>query len=464
MDNATATPQTAVEFANELKGLTVEDFDARIGTDPALALKVSDTLDSKTIDEIAEAQKKNSLDRAAGRTPPAAPGTPAQPGTEDAEEEVHIKLRRKDLGDYAPKDRTMADAIREMVKGYPIKDQTIKILKDHQLPSLRQTIEASSVRTKALEEDNARLKAELEKRAAQPQPPAQPVAEEIVIPKRPENYDPFNEEHQKIMAARDEAFEKILTAKKEAAQPQPPAPPATPQSAPRQEIDQAVQNEFNEIRMLQVNPQFANQLLTKTDIETLNAQYSDFVEKLAGLCGIRDIYTTSGNLTKPVNDVVLSYFNPSDTTGMKARAEQANVKPPEEMDALRRIYLVKECTRVRKDGKFVEIPYDVAATIAKSRYPEFFNDANPLQQAVSDRQKFEAALDQRRGKAVEVPAGQGAGQMDDDQLATQALEIMNRKSYAEMTDGEVEILKQAMRKEHYSEEEIKQIIPPRKPK
>jgi len=155
---------------------------------------------------------------------------------------------------------------------------------------------------------------------------------------------------------------------------------------------------------------------------------------------------------------VQSYFSGQDTTGVKARADQAGVKPPEEMDKLRRIYLVKECSRVKKDGKFIDVPLDVAATIAKSRYPEYFGTEDPAQKTVSERERLEQAVDARRSKAREVPTSQGGEPQDPDALKAQALDIMEKKMFSEMSDGEKEIIAAAYRKDGCSEEQIKYLL------
>jgi hypothetical protein len=128
------------------------------------------------------------------------------------------------------------------------------------------------------------------------------------------------------------------------------------------------------------------------------------------------------------------------------------------MDALRRIYRIRECKTIKKNGAVIDLPYETAAAIAKTRYPEDFQEVNAVQQRVDGRQKLEAALEARRGHAVEVPTSQGGEPMDPAVVADEALRLMNSKDFKDMTAGEKEIIKAAYRKEGYSEEQINKYL------
>jgi hypothetical protein len=336
-----------------------------------------------------------------------------------------------------------------MVKGYRIKDKLIDHFKLEKVPSLVKVAEESSARAKALEEELVKLK------AAKPAEPPPPADEEVVIPSLPENFDFFNEEHQKALLAQNAALSKALATSKKApipppAQPEPPKPAQAPQ-APSQDL--AVQEEFNEIRTLQINPQFSQYISTNTDVEVLNAQYSQFVENLARLCGINDIYTTSGDLTKATADVVKAYFNQTDQNGqrIKEAADKAAIKPPEEINMFRRILLVRECSFDRKTG--ARYPLEVAAFIAKSKYPQDF--ADKPSKTLENRVRIEEALDQRRAHATEIPTQQGGTPLDDEAVIRESLRLVEEKGFAEMTDGEIEIFKTGLAKQGMPQEEIK---------
>lgn len=466
MDNQIQTAVPAVEpkpddFVAGLKTMAIEDFDAQLKSDPSMFSKIEE-LDSKTIDSIIEAQTKVSQERAAGKTPapkPAEGAAPAQPAVD--EDEVTVKVRRSELGTYSA-GRSPEDAIREMTKGYRIKDKVIDHYKLEKIPSLVKLAEESYARAKALEEELAALK------AAKPPEPPKPADDEIVIPALPENFDFFNEEHQKILLAQNAALAKALAIKKAPAQPAAPSEPPKPATAPQaqQQDNSAATEEFNEIRTLQVNPQFSQYISTDTDIEVLNAQYSQFVENLARLCGVNEMYTTSGGLTKPASDVVRAYFNQNDANGQRIReaADKIGVKPPAETDMLRRILLIRECSFDRKTG--ARYPLDTAALIAKSKYPQDF--ADKPSKTLENRVRIEQALDQRKSHATEIHTQQGGTPLDDEAVIRESIRLVEEKGFSGMTDGEVEIFKTGLAKQGMSQEDINKyyetvIKPKRKP-
>ncbi len=457
MDNQNQPAVPAAEpkpddFVTGLKAMAAEDFNVQLNSDPSILEKI-EALDSKTIDEIIEAQTKNSQDRASGRAPlpkPAEGAAPAQPASDD--DEVTVKLKRSELGSYAT-GRSPEDAVREMAKGYRIKDKLIDHFKHERIPSLAKLAEESTARIKALEEENAKLK-----EAVKPPEPT-PREEEVVIPPLPENLDFFNEEHQKAIVAHNQALAKRIAQLSKPAEPTPapaaapaaaPAPTPAPQATGGQ--DAAVQEEFNEIRTLQINPQFSQYISTNADIEVLNAQYSQFIENLSRLCGINDVYTVTGDLTKATADVVKAYFNQNDVNGqrIKEAADKASIKPPEETDMLRRIYLIRECSFDRKTG--ARYPLDAAAHIAKSKYPQDF--ADKPSKTLENRVRLENALDQRKAHATEIPTQQGGTPLDDEAVIRESLKLVEEKGFAEMTDGEIEIFKTGLAKQGMPQEEI----------
>jgi hypothetical protein len=465
MDNQNPTVTAVAEpqdFVSQLKSLTVEEGDERLRIEPDLQGKML-ALEPKVIDEVYESMKQNSLTRATSPRPAPAPTQApiaAQPPA-DGEEEVTLKIKRTDLGDYAPAGRSISDAIIEMAKGYRIKDKLIAHLKGERLPELERVVGEATSRSKTLEEELQKLRDEAAKKPAEPLKPAE---ETITVPDLPADLDFFNEAHQKVLIEGYRAMQKIIAGKKEVP-PEPPksspapAPAAAPQ-APAVDVNRAVQDEFNEIRTLQVNPRIGHLISTHTDIETLNAQYSQFTEGLAELCGINrnSIYTPNGNITKQVSELVTGYFNQNDSNGQRIReaAEKANIRPPAEMDTLRRIYIIRQCSIDKRGGKEVRYPLEVAVDIAKSRYPEVF--AEKGSQKLEDRQRLEAVIDQRKAKAIEVPTAQGAEPMDDNTIGAQAIKLMNEKNFDEMSDGEREIIKAALRKDGQSENAINNII------
>jgi hypothetical protein len=447
------------DFVAQLKGMTEAEFLGLEQKDPGIYAKI-EALDHKSLNEIVEAQKANTLK---AQQPPAPQGAPPASAPEP-EEEVTVKLRRSELSTYAPKDRSTADSIREMIKGFPKKDETINYYKNVVVSDFQKKLDAATQENlslkKALEKFEADEKA---RKAAQPAAaptPEQPKPEDIKIPELPAELDFYNEDHQKLLSQTLAALTKAnaaMMAKLSA-----PAAPAAPEQAPAQpQAAQQVANpsandEFNEIRMLQANPEYASLLRTKTDIAQLDGEYVQFVEKVAGLAGIKNVYSATGDLTNEARAPLAAYFNPGDPSHEQVVkiAEAASVKPPEEIDKLFRIYTIREHRPVRSGTGRVVVPYETAATIAMAKRPDVFKVSDPVQNNLSLEQRRAAAVDSMSKKAREVPTGAGGELNDPNFILAEAAKVITSKPLTELLPAEKELVKAAMRIEGASEAEI----------
>lgn len=467
--DAPAAKSPVKEIAEKLKNAnasTERDIRSLIEKDPAYTriLEMSDP-------ELAEldALLKDTQPGIGGEQSPAQPqpsGTPPQapqeqaaatPGTAAApEEELIVKVKPSDLGTYLT-GRTTSEAILEAIKGKKNADETIKFFKDKSIPALEKTISS-------MLSQNQQLKSELEdlkkKQETAPQgaapaesekPGTAPVTDKgsLEIPDEIDFYDP--ESQKKILSLmkglRDQnsALAGEIKSLKT-------APPPTPQQPTQGGIPDEVRSEYEQIRLLQQNPEHQGVFASKSDIEQLERNYVSWVEKLARISGIAGVFDASGRFLPEASNMVMSYMDQNSAAGQQLRmvAEQSGVTPPDDLPALGKIYTVRNIRNqyAKRDpsGVVVPISYEEAAKIAKSMQPELFTTASPRQSIQNaEREAISRGVERRQQFAPEVPAARGAQVDDVSQMQFAEFQRLMKKPRKDYSTQEVETVRKLLK-------------------
>jgi len=426
--------------------------------------------------------------RSTQQLPPAAPASPApaptpapQPqaassatpqggGEVVVDEEVTIKVRPSDLKTYL-KNRTVEEAVREALKGKDEADKTIDFFKVHKVPSLERQLNAERATTTSLRKEIEEWRRKAERAPSAPAQPPQPQAEsEIALPEIPEisdDIDMFDPDDQKKVLGAVKTIPKLLEAIKDlkSRKPEPPAAPPEPEhrepEGSRQQANTgSVTDEYAEIRMLQANPEFADVFGTSTDIADLDSQYFNFVKNMATAAGISSFVDESGRWTDQVRRAIALYNDQNSSEGKTLRelCERNAIKPPEEMEALTRIYRVRslrsDYARRGETGEAKPIEYEDAARFFVANNPSVRRQKT-AQDQVAEQERIARAIANRNQYSREPPASSGADQSRIEDLPMERFNALVKKDRKSYTAEETELVKRVLKEgAQMSESEI----------
>jgi hypothetical protein len=477
---AAAAPAES-ELIKRLKAMTLpESADFLRGIAPnSPENKEISSLEPDALNAIADQQEKNTRGTKPDAAPAAPAGAPAASVPSEEEETVTLKLRRSALGTYAPKERSTADAIQELIKGYGEKDKTISFYKETKVPNLEKALEKAAANYNTLKKEVDELK----------KAPQGPTQQPFTVPEdlpdvNEDEVDEFDKEGFDKLKKRSKALRDILKAttalkseiaglkKDGAAAPAAPAATSQPEkkdgapAAPAGTEEDPLAPVFAEISEGQVDPQVGKFIRTRKPFKEVNSDYITFCVELAELSGIKKPFDDQGNMVEDTKLLVEAYLNPKDPEGEKIRTavnqvntarvadKKAAIALPEDFDKYMLTLHIREKQFVKRGGQTIDIGFVNAARIYRGEHPELFTEADPVQKKIDEQKKLDAAAAERNGKAVEVPTSQGAELGDHGYVQEQALRIMNSKAYSDMTPAEAEIVKTALKNAGASDAEI----------
>ena len=469
---ATLSPKDVAEKLKTADPGSPQDVKALIEKDPVYQQILS--WDDKKLDELdallresqpqSNAAPDDKKPTGAAATPAATPQGSAAPAAEP-EKEITISLKPSDLGTYLA-NRTPQEAVLELVKGKRNADETIKFYKEQSLPTLEKTAQSMFAQ-------NQLLKKELEGLKKQPAGAGGPEGTKpteppkIAIPEIPDDVDLFDPEQQKVLvgtlkALRDQNI--ALSSEITQMRSTPPAP--QPQVAPAPQaigLPDEVKSEYNQISLMQMNPEYKEVFSTKVPIEELERQYVAWVESLAKINGLTEIYDAKGRFVPRVSTLISQYLDPSSADGGKLRtvAEQSGAKPPEDISTLSRIYAVRnvrnQYSRRDESGVVVSISYEEAARIAKSLTPELFtiSSSPSTSPSTSEREAIARGVERRSQFAVEVPAARGAQVDEISNMDFNEFQRLMKKPRVEYTTQEAETVRRLLKElASFSDKEV----------
>jgi len=411
-------------------------------------------MDEKQLTELErqfKAKRQAGMPQAPAPAPASAPAEPGAPVPDDTEET--ITLKRSELGTYATKDRTLKDSILELIKGKKSADDVIEFHKTKRIPAMEKAGQQLAL-------ENQRLKTqvdELQKKV--PAAPAAPAAGDIVVPPLPssEDVDFFDPAAKKKyldgVAAHTEALEKKHLAEVEALRNPKPAPaPTAPAAAPQED---PVQREYNEIDMLQSNPETAGIFKTKKPVAEVEKEYVAFVDNLAKINGIKEIYDAAGRFMPAVSTLINQYFDQNSADGKTLRTVMDAVKamPPEDIQSLFRIYNVRKVRNTyRKPNPVTHavepLPYEEAFALDRKLHPELYTTSStptPQQQANGDQDAINRGLEHRQQFAPEVPSQLAVPITAHDDVSVEEFFRLMKKPLEEFNEGEETKLRKLMK-------------------
>jgi hypothetical protein len=389
--------------------------------------------------------------------PAAAPGAPAP----DDDREETITLKRSELGTYASKDRSTKDAILELIKGKKKADEVIDYTNKKRIPAMEKV-------GAQLVAENSRLKQELEgfKVRAPAAPAAPAAADSIVIPAVPnvDEYDMFDpaskQAYNDALKARDDAITKRHQAEVEALRiPKPPA--AQPEQTSG--ITDAVEREYNEIDLFQANPETEGIFITKKPVGDVEKDYISFVDNLAKLHKIGAVYDAAGRFMPAVSTLIGQYFNQESEEGktVRAAAEAAGLKAPEDIQPLFRIYSIRnirsQYQRPNKITGAVEpISYEEAFELDRKLHPDAYKaSGTPQSQAPAGTASsaIERGVQHRQQFAPEVPATMGVPVQAHESVAVEEFFRLMKKPMGSYSPEEETRLRGLMKSEAKMDDE-----------
>ena len=401
--------------------------------------------------------------------PAAEAGQASSASKDEGEEELVVKLKPKDLGTYYSKGRSPQEAILELVKGKKNADDRIKYLKDDQMPALERMARTLSEENQALKTDLAKLTAEKEA-SAKKAAPEEPVTDDVTLP-NPEEIDFFDPDTQKNIV---DKFKKIkednaaLKSQIETLKKVPPAQSAAPKSeAVPQARNAEVENEFNEIRLLQRNPDTEGLFSTKVDVEAVEKQNIAFMESLARANGVNSIYDASGRINQATATLLDTYYaNTPESQALRQASDAAGIKPPEDLPALNRIYAIRSLRQQYYKpnvitGKVEPIPYEEAHRLARSVMPDLFAQKTPSDIRNSEREAISRGVEQRSTFAPD-PKSSSSSEMSmaANMNITEFMRLM-KKDTKDYTPAEIDLLRKIYKDEgKMSDDEIESLLKP----
>lgn len=354
--------------------------------------------------ELIEAANNPQSDPPVSATPPSPPpASSSQDVTEQGvviEDDVQVTIKPSLLKSYAV-NRSLPDAIKELVKGKDEADKTIKFFKDHKLPLLEQTVAQVTGENQSLKRQIEEWKTKQAAMAATAQKAIAPESPEL-----PDEIDFLDPEHQKSIISSLKSYNSQINELKstidslKAGPPAPPLPPNVSQ-APQAPVSSPYEREFAEIRMVQAHPEF-QALATRTDVAELDRQYSEFVTNMAQTMGVRDVYTPEGRYSPDVLRLLQEYDSQLSPQGkmIRDRCDAYSIKPPEEFDTLRKIY------EIRRNA--AKIGYEDAARLYLSKQPAPLPAPAPTALSMSEHDARQRAITNREQYVREPRPSEGA--------------------------------------------------------
>lgn len=412
-----------------------------------------DQLDEKLKNKAPQPPKSDDAPADADAQPPAAPAAPEAP----ADEDLTVSLKASDLGTYFTKGRSAQDAIRELVKGKKSADERINYLKNEQIPTIERQARTLNEELQKLKAENEELKKKVSTPAPAPAPqaPATGAAEEDLLSEEVDFFDP--ETQKKIMGTvksiRD--ANKALKSELEALKTNPPKPaPAPSAPAPQPAVDERVMSEFEQIRMLQKNPETEGVFTTSVDAMDVEKQNVAFMEGLARQHGIANIFQANGMIRPDVITLVDRYYDSSnpDAKAIRDKAEAANVRPPnpEDLSALNLIYAIRDLrlkymARNPITGAVEPIPYEEAHRLARATMPDLFaRKPQASETRAAERESIRKGVEHRQQFAPEPKSASSAEMADVNKMTTTEFYRLMKKPTSELSPREIETLRQIL--------------------
>jgi hypothetical protein len=382
------------------------------------------------------------------------PGAAAAPAAETNiadDKEVSITIKPSDLGTYAKGRSSLQEAIQELVKGKQEADKTIEFYKSHKIPTIEKTLTSAVAQVETLQRELAALK----QGAPAPGKPGEKAAEVEMptMPELPDEIDFLDPDHQKTVSDYLKSVPNLVKALTSQIQSVRSEASAGVESVRRTADRAPVNSEYDEIRLLQANPETEGLLSTKTDIEQLDTEYYNFVKNMASLSGIQQVVDNSGNWTEQTRKA-LAFFMDQESVEGKAIREACvanNVKLPEEYPILSRIYQArglrqKYLTR-SGDGSSVPISYDEAFKLLRAQNPSITPGKTKVQLAVEEQERLAAAQKNRDKFSKEPRSTDGAQPNSLTDLTAQKFADLVRKDRKTYTPAEKEFVTNVLRDE-----------------
>lgn len=348
---------------------------------------------------------------------PAAPGTPT-PAIEDKEET--ISLKRSELGTYAPKDRSLKDAILELMKGKKESDEIIAYNKNKRIPAMEKLGQTLVLENQKLTKELTELRAKV----AQTVTTAKVAESTVEVPTLPnvDDYDMFDPDQKTkyvaALSAHNEGLNKKHQAEIEALR-NPPKAETTEQAptAPAGTLPAEVAREYEEVDLFQANPETQGIFRTEKPVPEVEKEYLALVGNLARLKNINTIYDAAGRFMPEIQQLINVYFKPETPDGqaLRAAAEAAKIAPsaPSEKD-MRTLFNILDIRRVRREHQrenpvthVVEpISYDQAFDIDQRLHPEKYSAASSVAPVIpaGGTTAIERGQQYRQQFAPEVPS------------------------------------------------------------
>jgi len=354
-------------------------------------------------------------------------GASQQSGDEDVVEMV--ELRKSDLGDYA-KNRSLKDAVAEVIKGKQHADKTINYLKSHLVP--------------LVEKENAQLKSQM----AEIQRRLQDMEKEKTSPQGGLSAPDANIELSDDEIANADLYDSDVQAKFKAAllKMKKPAAATKPETAvPRVEqyhSTTSARDEFDEITTFINHPDYVDEF-GPMDVRSSNEKYLQFMSGLAGLAGLpvqtaADLVDAKGNLKQEVVNAVTQYNDPNSM--VYKVAQERGITPPADMDKLQEVYKIR-AVRNRYPG----MSYEEAARFHFAGRPGPVASSNKMAEALARREE-------RASPPQSAVVGVGAMTVNQAQV-----DLLHRKPTKDWTSAERAIMRSYYHQNGISPEEFDKI-------
>lgn len=407
------------------------------------------------LDEQLKANKTPSPEPAPVQTP-ASGAAPAVQQPTEPEKELTITLKPSDLGTYLSNGRTAQEAIVELVKGKKNADDRIQFLKNDQIPSLEK-------QARTLAEANAKLQTDLDQlkkskppvETPAPQASADSKATDIVIPNA-DDFDFYDPDQQKgIFDLLKKAKTKADTLAAEIAAlktAQPAAPAPQPQPAPQARADDPVTSEFEQIRLLQKDPDTGGIFSTNVDVMDVEKQNVAFMEALAQKNGLPGVFDANGQIIPAAATLLNRYYDAASPEGqiIRSTAESSGIKPPEDLPALNKIYAIRNLRLKYKaenpiTGKVEPIPYPEAHRMARFMMPELFAQSTSSDPRRSEREAIARGVEHRQQFAPDPKATSSTELAQQANMSLPEFKRLMAKDMKSYTPQEVDTLRTILR-------------------
>jgi hypothetical protein len=346
-----------------------------------------------------------------------------KPPVETPDEEITVKVRKKDLGTYL-KNRKPEEAVLEAVKGKAEADKTIDFLKTERVPTLERELGATVQENKSLKQQLADYEAKKAKEKENPPPPP-PTPTDIVIPADLPEGDLLEPEYQKQIAAhlkamaaatkallaRDAAREQEITALKSGVK----EAKDEVVSVKQEFVKAGAQGDEDDeiVRMRKRNPDI---FVSDRPESEIRGDFEHFLENLRVVAGVAEPIKKDGQWSAGIVSAFNQYHAQDDAgKQLREKCDARSVKPPEDMADLTKIEKVQAIRKQygvlnSRTGQYDPLPYEEA--LQKYVAGDSTLSDIRIKARAEGQSDYEKALAKRGEKAHEVTAKDSADPAD----------------------------------------------------